>query len=831
MNAKHVKRSKLPLDPAAAAGMIIRSRLITALKNASRKRSIFITAPGGYGKTVAARQWLSFVRGASVRLTMENADNDPGLFYEKLSLAFMKLTKREPAPAHTAFTLDSFLDTLSRLPARHARCYLLIDDLHMIRNEDILNRMPLIAKRIPEYARICILSRSQPTKGLMDTGQFELLTQDDLLFTADEVEWLGVEKELALTQPQVKDLLDLTGGWAIYLSVLLTSKQDLKSNHTIEQYFKTRVWDMWDDRAKTLLLQLAVPAKITPELCERLTGQPNSKAILDRFAMKDNAFLSAELDGVYRFHDLFRHDFLLKQTVLLSHDEVRRLNDVAAEWFYEQGMYGESARHFINNLDYDGINKCIYADQYYRSESAFLSADSGLRIIHQHCESLSKEAITKNLFLTTVCAMVEFHNGNGDVFLHYVDVLRQNFPKIAEMNREFIETTIFMIGLDYRVPLRECIQWLIDIGSDEPRDRNGKAIQALTITIYLPHFHRSARDKSEFFELNPEDLAKMDVTFGAMLGNEYNVIKPCLIAGIHYEKGKLLDAAHHALAGYHSCDDESHPESRFSASMILASILYAMGSRTIADEIMAETEYYIKHKARFLHPNFKALQTERSIRNGDTEAAKEWLESYSNADAHLAFYQICRHFTTLRSYIALKDYSTAILFGERLLELARQYNRPLDQIESGILLAIAYWHHNEPEAAVKRMHIALQTAMPYGFTQLFINEGNEILPLIWAMCAQSHMNTELSEFVSALTDRLYDIRKVKQGPDQPPRLSAMRKVMLNHLLQGHSYKQIAGETGIAHATVKRHVLDLYKQLGVHNAKEAILTAKMYELIE
>jgi ATP/maltotriose-dependent transcriptional regulator MalT len=59
----------------------------------------------------------------------------------------------------------------------------------------------------------------------------------------------------------------------------------------------------------------------------------------------------------------------------------------------------------------------------------------------------------------------------------------------------------------------------------------------------------------------------------------------------------------------------------------------------------------------------------------------------------------------------------------------------------------------------------------------------------------------------------------------------MRRKMLEYLNKGMSYNEIADKTGIARGTVKRHILLLYKQLGVNSGEEAVIKAKMLGLLE
>ena len=73
---------------------VLRAALLKKMKNISAEKNIFLTAPGGYGKTIAAAQWLSSVRGKTAKMTARDADNDPGVFYGRLAATLLRLAGR-----------------------------------------------------------------------------------------------------------------------------------------------------------------------------------------------------------------------------------------------------------------------------------------------------------------------------------------------------------------------------------------------------------------------------------------------------------------------------------------------------------------------------------------------------------------------------------------------------------------------------------------------------------------------------------------------------------------------------------------------------------------
>ena len=119
-----------------------------------RQKNIYLTAPGGYGKTIAAAQWLSSVRGKTAKTTAGEADNDPGVFYKRLAMTLLKLRGKETAQAAlppSGISFDKLLEIIRLLPEKSSRRYLLLDDLHMIKNEEIIGNLQVIAKCMPSY--------------------------------------------------------------------------------------------------------------------------------------------------------------------------------------------------------------------------------------------------------------------------------------------------------------------------------------------------------------------------------------------------------------------------------------------------------------------------------------------------------------------------------------------------------------------------------------------------------------------------------------------------------------------------------------------------------
>ena len=61
-------------------------------------------------------------------------------------------------------------------------------------------------------------------------------------------------------------------------------------------------------------------------------------------------------------------------------------------------------------------------------------------------------------------------------------------------------------------------------------------------------------------------------------------------------------------------------------------------------------------------------------------------------------------------------------------------------------------------------------------------------------------------------------------------LTTREKQVLGHLVEGFSYKMIAGNMNVGLETVKTHIRNLYEKLNVHNQSEAVAKALKNRLI-
>ena len=87
-----------------------------------------------------------------------------------------------------------------------------------------------------------------------------------------------------------------------------------------------------------------------------------------------------------------------------------------------------------------------------------------------------------------------------------------------------------------------------------------------------------------------------------------------------------------------------------------------------------------------------------------------------------------------------------------------------------------------------------------------------------------------NSFAEKLIGSICEKHNLKPVAEKIIKLSPQQLAMLDFLKDGKSYNEIAETTGLGRGTVKSYILNVYKRLEVHTAKEAVIKAKMLGLM-
>ena len=773
---------------------------LTVSQKDRERQFVYLHAPAGFGKTTSALLWLKHrEKTAGARhtwISLDEYDNNTSEFCKRFvsALITMHPENRElrELTAHQFFDTDAAqfaIRSLTICGGLQAPCIFVLDDLHVIHNEEILNLLPTLLRRLPSGCTVLLLSRHAPPDSfseMVTKGEVALVDSELLKFSADEIRAFFACNECPVTQNQAEQIYASTGGWAIGIRALLFA-DDKHYNVSLtvkylENFLKAHVWERRDERIKTFLTCVSVARELTPELCDYLiahekllkpsfeSSSPSAEILAE--LSRENAFLRRIDENNYRFHDLFR-DFLLKMLEERGERAVLAQYNRAGDYYFSKKDHFRSVDYYLKGKNDDGVAESLYF--MYDYNSPYASIKDTLYTIRA---SLTDAIVKKHPFLLEVQIWAAYVEGRADDFERLLGEYHRQFPKIVISNPRSAIIIILIRILDYRV----------DLVSSASKMRmfpfkGDIMVYAPSITNNMPHFHRSVRDFSELAADTEQKLALLEKGIGFIVGEEFPAIRECLLAGLYFEKGNLTAASEHALAACAEISDgvseECSVEIRFCAMMILATVLYCDGRDGEADKIIENVRSMIEDRlAFFLKPNLTAYLVRRRLLDGDRQAADKWIfDLQEKIFDHLTLFESYQHFTTARAYIVAGDYVGAVLILKKLLALGERYRRPLDVIEARILLAVAYRKKGRGGAgvggvatttgsgvggastgagssdmvigsgdlagsdvggssrsggsvALEYLEQAICTAYEYGYTQLFASDGADLVQML-----------------------------------------------------------------------------------------------------
>ncbi|MEJ2100015.1 MAG: AAA family ATPase [Desulfobacterales bacterium] len=377
--------------PPTRPELVLRQRLIEQLnaglylnQGFGRKLTL-ISAPAGYGKTTLVSEWVDQMRldGANDKqdlpriawFSLDEGDSDPARF---LTYFIAALNQGEaplgedalgmlqsPQPLRTEAILTSLIN---EIVAASDSILLVLDDYHSIDSSQIDEALTFLLERLPPSMHLALATRQDPLlplSRLRARGQLIELRAADLRFTPFEAaEFLNQTMGLNLSTEDIAALETRTEGWIAGLQLAAISLQGRTdtskliqsftgSHRLVLDYLIEDVLYQQSQKVQNFLLQTAILDRLSGSLCDALTGQNNSQAILETLE-RANLFV-VPLDNErrwYRYHHLFA-DVLKARLRAQQPNQVPSLHQRASEWYEQKDQPSDAIRHALAAQDFE----------------------------------------------------------------------------------------------------------------------------------------------------------------------------------------------------------------------------------------------------------------------------------------------------------------------------------------------------------------------------------------------------------------------------------------------------------------------------------------------
>lgn len=359
--------------PQSETTYVKRSKIENKLNNSRGKELIIIKAPAGFGKSTIAGRYCQENNGQWISLG-EN-DNQVEIFwyniFYSLESVYEDLTDFKAEILSSNFSsindllfkfINQFYEQL--LEKKDNPLIIVLDDFHYINDIKIQNSLLYFINNLHSGVQFVISTRESVDFNISKLRLQNKITEfnlNNLQFTLDETnEFLKNITNKSINKEQVQKIHKKTEGWiaSIQLAALSWSSNDYENDLDLElsdknifliDYLIDEVLENQSNEIKDFLIHTSFLPMLNSNLCIQVTGNPDSKNILDSFK-KSNLLINRldKLSNWYRYHHLFRELLFNKFSNEVKNRREFYLN--AYNWF-KNNNYIEEAYNILKELN------------------------------------------------------------------------------------------------------------------------------------------------------------------------------------------------------------------------------------------------------------------------------------------------------------------------------------------------------------------------------------------------------------------------------------------------------------------------------------------------
>jgi LuxR family transcriptional regulator, maltose regulon positive regulatory protein len=867
--------------PALPRHWIRRDRLHRQLSVALEHRLTVITAPPGAGKTALLSDWAKECAHLDVAwLTIEDGDNRAEVFWGHLATAVgMDLGQRLEQGNPTSGPTRWVEPVIGWLNDKRS-CVLVVDNFHLIDDDDIIDSVALLARRLPRHVRVVLAGNSIPAlpiRWLLLSGQAADITETDLRFTIEESAALvAMVAGKFLPVEQLAVLADRSQGWAtgLHLAAITMAGEPDPSEcirrfsggfGPVAEYLDYELLSPEPPDVVQFLLQTSILDRLTPDACRAVTGRDDSAALLETMSSR-NLFLAATEGGerTYRYHRLFA-DLLSSRLQLEDPSLARGAHFNAGSWFEQEGDARAAAYHFAQAQAYDRAFVLAFSDLLHPIEGGGPSA-ADATFLPSGLPDASIDRDPGRTYIYAAALLCSQRVGEAAQLLRRLDGITTNDAdrRLWRGRVEFLWAVHAERLADATSVLDHCRALTELMGpaggfcsggapAAEPFESWSETIDA-AIAAHVPVLSARAH---VWLDQPDQAQAILVKQFGTEEAAEAR--QPATLAMMACRQGRLRSAYAFATSALERAQARGKSEDlvTLDARLALAEVLFEQNELEAAEAHLERARRLCRisggsHWEWAVEVDLVRLLIARQ-RPGDALNRLGRLRQLEGRQppAHHLLQKL--NYVEILCRIALGDLEGTLMVARSMAppDIARETlaridlfsgrpDRALSRLAAGplpklgaeirrlILLACAEMQRGRTQLAEDAIRRALEAGRPDGYVRPFLEEAPQIISL-------------LRGIVSARPDH-YVAHLVCQAeqvvPDSPPEapgqvlepLTDRERELLGYLPSHLHLREIASNMYVSLNTVKTHLKNIYRKLGAASRSEAVSIARAHGLL-
>jgi LuxR family maltose regulon positive regulatory protein len=904
--------------PRLPPNLVTRPRLTQQLDDGLRQghRLILVVAPAGYGKTTLVTDWLGTAGIPATWLSLDESDSDPVRFFTYVVAALQALdAKVGQSLLDTLHTIpqspEAFVDPLiNDLAAAKRAIILALDDYHVITSALVQQAMAYLLHHVPPNLHLVVLTRADPPFPLPRWRLREEMTEvrdRDLRFTSEEMTaFLNSVHKLNLPAEQIAALESRTEGWPAGIQLAALSLQGLsgeRAAHFIEvfsgshryviDYLADEVLRRQSEEVQSFLLQTCILKRLSAPLCDAVTGQQGSQALLELLE-KSNLFL-VPLDDQrqwYRYHPLFA-DLLRARLAQTYPDQLPVLHQRASEWYEQNELGPEAVVHALAAGDLERIVRVIEGRALSMMDATEWST------LAEWLNALPGEVVRRQPWLCIARAWILAGDRQFDAAARYLEeaeigqkTLADGVAGTTESRRLLgyaatLRTHITSLQGDLQATVRFARQAVELLPQ---RDQSTRSLVAKHLVVLFRvggDLHaadqvlaealaesRAARDRFATVVLlgqvglnqiakgqlrgayaTCQDALRIAEEHLQQVGRQLPAVTyvyPAL-SSVLREWNDLQSAVHYARAGIEFSQQWRHAEDLEDDRTALAMALHALGgAEDLEDNRIAlalallslgDTDGALKVIAAGKEGSadlsswyvelIEQCEVRIQLALGNQAAVERWTRKRGlRADAEPSLESMRAYVLLARTLIMQRRWAEALSLLDRLLPLQEASGAGRFVVEALVLKSVVLQALEEKDQALSSLGQALALAEPEGYVRTFVDEGEAMRDLLRLALAQGVASAYTAKLLAAFLGPAVPLEpSVRPAtPGLVEPLSEQELRVLQLVASGMSNRETAQELYVTVGTVKKHLNNVFGKLGVKSRTQAVARARELNLL-
>jgi ATP/maltotriose-dependent transcriptional regulator MalT len=849
-----VDRSRL-VPPAIPASSISRKHLFHLFETDLPGVTV-VAAPAGFGKSSLVSQWAQSVERPTVWFSVNPQDSMQTFFahvLEALRIVFPGFAsdfENEPSPN----ALNNIKKLTSAVAGIEGGFNFVLNNA-ATDNPVVADFSQALIDHLPDNVHLVVIRRVTPTTSLAryaSLGNLSLITSQDWKFSAEEVSRIADLNGADIDNDHSRSLLEKCDGWpaAVQMMTRAIARGHQSSNFEIESgssplaVLALETINSLNTENKSKISRLVLLSEFDLETAAIVLGEDFSESYINKLAT-DGLYVSVSSgpSRKYRFNDIVYE--VLSQQEFIDPKETRKIHEKLGSYFWDKGDYGKALEHIFKSDNKEKFQ--VYLDTSIRHMAVIGRGDQLLKWSEYSGDSTPRGDVMKKT-IKVVGHLVNLEFARAEALASELEIISEQSKELEFLTQltSMAFAHIYFARGEFTRSL-EMIDRALASNSPYESIENTDRIALLRLKAGI-----------HFLYDQPEEVNECLKRARALLGSGNVVNAPyyitCITSMSLWCEGRFFEAAEHATIAINQASivGYSSISAPLDAYMVLARCQLELSQ---LDKVV-ETSTILFEKASESNIWPWALMAEgtRARINITKGQIPQMMEIVKNQRERLSTIKSPHELNWLIDMtevflrFVLDDWERAEELLRRMpkIEMVRQIdlNIKFESDPKKIPSTVEGFPENTPREKVNKflyqatinldsenvalgyLNKALDVGAEVGYHEYFVRQHRLYSIMVKAAAAQPTVFRE--SVVNEMTKRIQAMNSDTGALEV--KLTSRELEILKHLTTGIPLSAIAKQLHISQNTMKTHLRNVYRKLGVDGRHTAVEKARKLLLI-